>query len=55
MQPFNTQSAVASSSSSDGTNGNTVSITVGGQGSSSMSVTSVVCSAEQQDLYIAGK
>jgi hypothetical protein len=55
MQPFNTQSAVSSSSSSDGANGNTVSFTVGGHGSSRLSVTSVVCSAEQQDLYIAGK
>jgi hypothetical protein len=55
MQPFTTHSAVASSSSSDDGSGNTVSITVGGDGSRSMSVTSIVCSAEQQDLYIAGK
>ncbi|WIA41651.1 hypothetical protein OEZ86_009005 [Tetradesmus obliquus] len=53
-QPLTT-TAVASSSSSDDGNGNTVSVTVGGNGGVSMTVGSVTCSAKQQDLYIAGK
>ncbi|WIA21359.1 hypothetical protein OEZ85_000579 [Tetradesmus obliquus] len=53
-QPLTT-TAVASSSSSDDGNGNTVSVTVGGNGGVSMTVGSVTCSAKQHDLYIAGK
>lgn len=54
MQPFTT-TAVSSSASSDDGDGNTVSITVGDDDGSSMSVRSVTCSARQQDLYIPGK